>query len=160
MKKRIKYAIATLLGASALTMGSAHAFGGHHGDNGMGFGGCHKHRFWNNDDCSTQMKEKMDEFKEKLEITEGQEPAWQRFIEVLTTETEKKQKQMEAMKASRDDNEIAPEQMMDFRISMMESRLESMKVISQAYKDLAAVLTDEQKQLVEDKMSQRRWWRH
>ncbi len=160
MNKRIKYSIIALMTLPVFTMGTAQAFGGYHGDRAMGFGGCHKHRFWHNDDCATQMKEHLDEFKQKLEITDGQQPAWQRFTEVLTTQAEKHQQQIEAMKASRDDNEMTPELMMDKRISMMESRLESMKVISQAYKDLAAVMSDEQKQLVEEKMSHRRWWHH
>ncbi len=155
MKKRMKYSLATLIGISAMTMGSAHAFGGPHGyHNGMGFGGCQKHRFWNSDDCQTQMKERLDEAKQKIEITDGQEPAWQRFSEMLTAEAEKHQKQMETMR-----NSNGSGQNMDQRIAIMEERLEGMKQVAQAYKDLEAVLDDDQKATVEKMMQSRRGWR-
>ena len=163
MKKHIKYTVVALLGASALTMGSAHAFGGHHGGPfGMGFKGCHKH-FWNNDDCDTQMKERMDKMKQKLEITDGQLPAWEQFTAVVSEEALKNYEHRQQMKQQFEKAEVSGDSsfrdsMIDTRIEMMENGLQSMKRISQAYKDLSLVLTDEQKVLIQKKMHSRHGW--
>lgn len=83
---------------------------------------------------------RLDALKSELKLTDAQLPAWNAFEKTVQTQRDAMQQERGQVK-----NITDPNQRMDAHIAFMEQRVEGMKAVAQARKELYNTLTPEQK---------------
>lgn len=89
--------------------------------------------------------------KERLNLAEGQLPAWQVWNDAVEAQKAVRDQRREEMQAKRQSGERPdPQTMGDQRIAHMEENLAQMKIINQAFKDFYQTLTAEQQETLKN----------
>ena len=143
MKKLYVVAASLVAGVALAVAAVTHAqpFGGMGPGYAHGMGMGPGHGPMANVDPATFVDSRLADLKRQLNITAGQETAWQAFADAAKQQATG----MQAMRAQMlADSGTAPERMAQ-RASAMQQRATSMTTISKAFNGLYAVLTPEQK---------------
>ena len=130
------------VGGPGMPVGGVHAM--HGGMSSMGMGPAGMHGFGH-------VEGRLAFAKAEMKITDAQTPQWNAFAEVIRSSSASQRTAMQGMMQA--SGGTAPEQI-ERRIALATAHLEAMKTVLTAAKPLYAVLTDEQKKVADELMSE------
>jgi len=170
MSKRTKKTLAVvsavtllgLVGVGAFAVGSnKDGRGGPCGAEGYaaeaGQWGGHGHGHGRGGDRAAMMSERLANAKERLEITDDQNAAWNAFSGAVEGQIKSMQTMHQARRAARQDDETRPPSI-DQRLDNLQAHADGMQQVAASARSLYEVLTAEQKATAEEMLAQR-WGR-
>ena len=139
--------IASFLTAGAVALGlplTAAAFGP--GAGAAACDGTGPKAFNGMGDATARVQARLDRFKQQLNLTAEQQASWQAFADKVTSEAGQGRTAMQSLR--QDQTLTAPERMARMQ-ALMQERLNAMAGVSEAFNNLYAVLSAEQKQIAD-----------